>query len=330
MRSNACSVLASHCIIKLNEMNDLFNENEFRGVDLNVLLIFLALMRERSVTRAAARVFLGPSAVSMALRRLRELFDDPLLVRVRGGMEPTPRALELYPVVEAAIGKLHAILFTPAQFDPSTLEKTFRFAAPDDLELALVPLILARMREVSPKVRLVIRPSDYRHALDSLDRDDCDLALTAMPDRLEAWHCHRILHRETFLTLYDQSQLGLHGNLALDDYVRIPHLLLSPLGHLHSPIDEQLKVLGRTRTVLVSVAHFPLMPFLLRATPSLVNMPATAARIYAKEFNLEISTPPIPVPTFDVALLWHARKNVDPAVRWFADLVAQLVHQLRI
>ncbi|OON61172.1 hypothetical protein B0920_19850 [Massilia sp. KIM] len=310
-------------------MNDLFNENEFRGVDLNVLLIFLALMRERSVTRAAARMFLGPSAVSMALRRLRELFDDPLLVRAKGGMEPTPRALELYPVVEAAIGRLHQVLFTPAQFDPSKLEKTFRFAAPDDLELALVPLILAHLRRASPKVRLVVRPSDYRHALDSLDRDDCDLALTAMPDQLESWHCHRVLHQESFLTLYDRTQLGLRGDLSLDDYVAHPHLLLSPLGHLHSPIDEQLRELGRSRTVLVSVAHFPLMPFLLRTTPSVVNMPATAARIYAKEFDLELSKAPIQVPTFDVALLWHVRKNADPAVQWFAGLVAQLVAQLR-
>jgi LysR family transcriptional regulator, mexEF-oprN operon transcriptional activator len=316
-------------VVKLIGMNHSFNEIDFRGLDLNVLLAFTALMRERSVTKAAQRLLLGPSAMSMALKRLRELFDDPLLVRTRSGMEPTPRALALYERVEQALSEIHAVAFEPAVFDPKILKRTFRFGAPDDLELALVPALLQRLHKKAPGVRLVVRPSDFRHALDALDSGDIDLALTAMPDQLEAWHCHRVLHREHFVCLFDPKQVAVKQTMTLKQYLSLPHLLLSPRGDARGPIDEQLQALGQSRQVLASVAHFPLMPFLLRATPSVVNMPATAARFYAREFSLQASELPIESPHFDVALLWHARLDNDTALRWFSGLVEELVKSLR-
>jgi LysR family transcriptional regulator, mexEF-oprN operon transcriptional activator len=310
-------------------MNKRFNVNEFRGLDLNVLLTFVALMRERSVTKAAAKLFLGPPAVSMALRRLRDLFGDPLFVRTRQGMEPTPRALELFPRIEASLGEVHAAVFEPPVFEASRLERTVRFAAPDDLELALVPSLLAYLAEQAPKVRLVVRPSDFRSVLGALDSDDAELALTAMPDRMESWHRCRVLHQESFLCLYDRQQLGRKGPLTLKQYIGTPHLLLSPRGEASGPIDDELAKQGLKREVLVSVAHFPLMPFLLRKTPSLVNMPARAARFYAQEFGLEVCELPIPSSSFEVGLLWHAKNDAEPALRWLVDAVARLVNDLR-
>jgi LysR family transcriptional activator of mexEF-oprN operon len=310
-------------------MNRHFNVNEFRGLDLNVLLTFVALMRERSVTKAAARLFLGPPAVSMALRRLRDLFGDPLFVRTRSGMEPTPRALELYPRIEASLGDVHAAVFESPVFDARILVRTFRFAAPDDLELALVPALLAHLAAHAPQVRLVVRPSDFRGVLGSLDTGDADLALTAMPDRKESWHRCRVLHQESFLCLYDRRQLGRKGKLTLKQYVSTPHLLLSPRGETHGPIDIELAKLALKRKVLISVAHFPLMPFLLRKTPSLVNMPATAARFYAQEYGLEVCELPIPSATFNVGLLWHSKNDADPGLAWFIEAVATQVDCLR-
>lgn len=306
-------------------MSRSFKVDEFRRLDLNVLLVFVALMRERSVTKAAEKLFVGPSAVSMALGRLRTLFDDVLFVRTRAGMEPTPRALSLYPRIEASLGDVLAAVIEPEAFDPATLSRTFRFGAPDDLELALVPALLEQVRVVAPQVRLVVRPSDFRSVLAALDSGDTELALTAMPDHVETWHRHRIVHRETFLCLYDRAQLGCSGALSLDRYVKTPHLLLSPRGEPHGPIDEQLAKRGLKRDVLIAVAHFPLMPFLLRRTPSLVNMPATAARFYAKEYGLEICALPVASPSFDVGLLWHAKNDADRGLNWFIDTVAQQV-----
>lgn len=327
--SMACSFAFNQVIIKLNRMNKHFNVNEFRGWDLNVLLTFVALMRERSVTKAAATLFLGPPAVSMALRRLRDLFGDPLFVRTRSGMEPTPRALDLYPRIEASLGEMHAALFAQPAFDARTLERTFRLAAPDDLELALVPALLECLRDHAPQVRLVVRPSDFRSVLSTLDTGDAELALTAMPDRVESWHRYRVLHQESFLCLYDSAQLQRKGKLTLKQYVATPHLLLSPRGETYGPIDAELEKHGLKREVLVAVAHFPLMPFLLRKTPSLVNMPATAARFYAKEFGLEVCELPIPSLLFQVALLWHAKNDADPGLTWFMEAVAREVDRIK-
>lgn len=316
-------------IIKLNRMKNHFNVNEFRGVDLNVLLTFVALMRERSVTKAAAKLFLGPPAVSMALRRLRDLFDDPLFVRTRLGMEPTLRAQALHPRIEASLAELHSAMFELPVFDPHSLVRTFRFAAPDDLELALVPALLADLAKHAPQVRLIVRPSDFRSVLGSLDTGDAELALTAMPDRIDSWHRCRVLHQESFRYLYDRQQLGRKGPLTLRQYVSTPHLLLSPRGEAFGPIDDALAKQGLKREVLVSVAHFPLMPFLLRKTPSLVHMPARAARFYAKEYGLECCELPVPSACFEVGLLWHAKNDADPALMWLVEAVARLVDGLK-
>jgi LysR family transcriptional activator of mexEF-oprN operon len=324
------SSFAPACLTgKLNKMNRTFNVNEFRGLDLNVLLTFVTLMRERSVTKAAAKLFLGPPAVSMALRRLRDLFNDPLFVRTRLGMEPTPRALELYPRIEASLGEVHAAVFEPPVFEARSLVRTFRFAAPDDLELALVPDLLAHLAAKAPKVRLVVRPSDFRSVLGALDSGDAELALTAMPDRMASWHRCRVLHQESFLCLYDRQQLGRKGALTLNQYVSTPHLLLSPRGEATGPIDDELAKQGLRRDVLVSVAHFPLMPFLLRKTPSLVNMPARAARFYAQAYGLEVCRLPLPTKPFDVGLLWHAKNDADPGLAWLLEAVAHLVDGLK-
>jgi LysR family transcriptional regulator, mexEF-oprN operon transcriptional activator len=316
-------------VVKLIEMKKHFNEIDFRGFDLNVLLAFTALIRERSVTKAAQRLLLGPSAMSMALKRLRKAFDDPLLVRTRAGMEPTPRALMIYERIEQALGEVHTALFEPAVFDPKALKRAFRLGVPDDLELALIPSALQRIRAEAPGVKLAIRPSDYRNTLDSIDSGDVDLALAAMPEKIEAWHCHRLLHRERFVCLYDPKHVANGRKMTLKRYLAVPHLLLSPKGDAHTPIDDELHGLGCSRQVMMAVGQFPLMPFLLRATPSLANMPATAARFYAREFDLQLRELPIRAPTFDLALLWHARLDGDPSLHWFASLIEGIVADLR-
>jgi LysR family transcriptional regulator, mexEF-oprN operon transcriptional activator len=312
-------------MVKLIEMNDSFNEIDFRGLDLNVLLTFVALMRERSVTKAALRMYLGSSAISMALKRLRELFDDPLLVRTREGMVPTPKALALYARIERSLGDIHNTVFQPATFDPRQLLRSFRFGAPDDLEMVVVPELLARLRNQAPGVRLIVRPSDFRHVLGSLDQSDIDLALTALPDQLESWHQHEVLYQDHFVCVTDPKQVGIKRAITMKQYIATPHVLLSPRGELISALDDRLKALGQQRNVVAAVAHFPLMPFVLRSSACLTNMPAVAARFFECEYRLYVSKLPFESPQFDVALIWHAKSSHDPALNWLKDLVKQVV-----
>jgi LysR family transcriptional activator of mexEF-oprN operon len=291
--------------------------------------VFSALMRERSVSRAAGRLYLGPSAVSMALARLRDVTDDPLFVRAGTGMEPTPRALRLWAQLAPALASIEFTLRVIRSFDPATAELTIRFAAPDDLEFVLVPCLLERLATEAPGVRLIVRPSDFRTLLGRLDEGDADLALSATPiSGIERRHRVRVLHRESFAVLYDADRVGLTGALDLDTYLAIPHLLLSITGDLHGLVDERLAELGRSRQVLAAVAHFPTMPFILKRRRSLANVPALGARYFAAAYGLEISQPPLASPDFDVSLIWHVPTDTDPALRWFRDLVADLVGAL--
>lgn len=311
-------------------MNQSFSEIELRKLDLNLLLVFSAVMRERNVGRAASRLYLGASAISMALNRLRGAVDDPLFVRAGLTMEPTPRALALWAAIEPALSSIEAAVRGVRAFDPARAEITIRFAAPDDLEFVLVPRLIEQLAAMAPGVRLVIRPSDFRTLMDRLDTGDADLALSATPTSgLERRHIVRLLHKESFAVLFDATQLGTAGPLNLDMFVGAPHLLLSIAGDLHGPIDDALAKLGRTRRVLATVAHFPTLPFVLRRMPAVASIPATAARHYAAAYGLALSPLPLPSPRFEVAMIWHARTATDPAHTWFRDVVSTAVAELR-
>ncbi len=310
-------------------MNASFSEIELRKLDLNLLLVFSAVMRERTVSRAAARLYLGASAVSMALNRLRATVGDPLFVRAGVVMDPTPRAITLWDEIEPALSRIEAAVRGAKRFDPASAEMVIRFAAPDDLEFVLVPELIERLRRLAPNVRLVVRPSDFRTLTERLDVGDADLALSATPTSgLERRHIVQTLHRESFSILFDPGQVGQAGPVDLETFVRLPHILLSIAGDLRGPIDDALAQLGRARRVLATVAHFPTMPFILRKTPCLANVPTTAARSYAAAYNLSLSALPLRSPTFDVSLIWHVRTALDPAHAWFRDLVVDAVAAL--
>ncbi len=241
-------------------MTDPFSEVELRKLDLNLLLVFSAVMRERGVARAASRLYLGPSAVSMALARLREALGDPPFVRTPQGMEPTARALALWETVEPALGAIEAAV-RRRSFDPSAAELTIRFGASDDLEFALVPRLLERLAGEAPGVRLAVRPSDFRTLLDRLDRGDADVMLSARPDRgVESRHHVEVLHEETFLVLHDRRRLGRSGPLDLDVYLATPHAMVSIDGAPRSGLDDRLAALGRVRQVAGTVCTSPRCP----------------------------------------------------------------------
>lgn len=315
--------------VKLIVMKIEINEIELRKLDLNLLLVFSALMREGGVTKAANRLYLGPSAVSMALSRLREEVGDPLFVKTNKGMEPTSRAHQLWEDVAPSLAAIEAAVRAPAAFDPLTSDTVIRFAAPDDLEFVLVPRLLERMAKEAPNMRLVVRPSDFRTLLWRLDENDADLALSATPTSgIEKRHRVQVLHQETFLVLFDKKQLGSKTKMDLDTFVETPHLLLTITGDLHGLTDEALAELGKSRQVLAGITHFPTAPFILKRRPSIICVPATAARHFAQTYDLDIAPMPIPPPTFDVSLLWHGRTDNDPAQAWFRELVEEEVGQI--
>lgn len=303
----------------------------FGRLDLNLLVHLDALLTERSVTRAAARVGIGQSAMSHNLARLRELFDDELLTRGADGMRLTPRAMTLVDPVRTALAQVEAVLLRDQSFDPATAVRTFRLGLSDSMEILIVPRLLARMREIAPGIHLRLYNVDTSRLLDDLDADEVDLALSYGPiQQGQLHHKQRVLFTESFLCMFNAEKTGITPPISLEDYIRLPHVLTSlrPGRTVRGSVDEALEELGLQRSVALTTPRFLTVPYLVVQAPVIVTMGARLARRFAAELGLSLSPPPVKVKDITVSLVWHASYQHDPAHVWLRDQLVQLVAEL--
>lgn len=305
---------------------NVINETDFRRVDLNLLLVFSALMRERNVTRAAERLFLGQPAVSAALKRLREVFADELFVRTPRGMEPTARALELANQLAPVMQTLHSALFRPSAFDPGTAQKTFRVGITDALEMAFIPSLMERLRGVAPGIRLSLRATDPHRATTMVDKDEVDLAIGVYPE-IPEWQRRETLFEFCFVCLFDEGSLGIKPPLTLQQYLSFPHLLTSFNGDLRGYIDDELEKMGMQRNIVMGTSHFATLPFVLKRTPTICALPQYAAYVFDQAFNLTVATVPLNLRRVPMSLLWAARMDRDPALTWLRQQLREIAKE---
>jgi len=300
-------------------------------VDLNLLVHLDALLTERSVTRAAARVGIGQSAMSHNLARLRDLFSDELLTRGPEGLRLTPRAVTLVEPVRTTLAQIQTLVSRDEAFDPATAERTFRFGLPDSMEILIVPTLLARLRELAPAIRMRLYNIDSSRLLDDLDADELDLAIGYDVFRHgQAHHKRRLLFNETYLCMFNAERTGITPPVSLDDYVRLPHVLTSlrPGLSVRGVVDDALEKIGLRRTVALTTPRFLTVPSLVARAPVIVTMHARLARLFAAELGLSLSPPPVELQDVAVSLLWHASYDHDPAQAWLRQTVVRLVAEL--
>ncbi|MGI3776992.1 MAG: LysR family transcriptional regulator [Janthinobacterium lividum] len=297
-------------------------------IDLNLLVALDALLAERSVTRAAARVGLGQSAMSHALGRLRALFGDELLTRGPDGMRATPRALALGDPVRLALAQVQALVAPGVAFDPATAERVFRIALPDSVEVLLGPAILAHLRAVAPHVRLRLYPSDPLALLDELDADHVDLAVgIGIPAGGQTHHRWRPFLRDSYLCMFNAALVGVAPPISLEDYVRLPHVLTSLRPGERGVVDDALAPLGLARTVVLTTPRFLAVPFLVAGAPVVTTMHARLARLFAWQLGLSLSPAPVALPEVALSLLWHASYEADPGHRWLRQTLVDVAGQ---
>jgi LysR family transcriptional activator of mexEF-oprN operon len=244
------------------------DESGLRRMDLNLLPVFVALMRERSVTRAARALFLSQPATSAALARLRAAFRDELLVRNGNALEPTPRAEALLAELEPALRGVAGAMAGATPFDPATDARTFRLGWSDDVAIAAMPLV-HRLRGAAPNCRLVLRAANYRTIPAMLDSGEIGTAVGFMSDDLPAAAKQRVLRRGGFRVLRDAAS---PGPVDLDAYCARPHVLVTPRGDLAGFADTALARLGRERRVVVGLPDFGLLRRVLLGTDLLCTV----------------------------------------------------------
>ena len=297
--------------------------DDLRRFDLNLLVAFDALMAERSVTGAARRMGIGQPAMSNALARLRDMFGDPLLTRTPSGMQPTGRALDLMQPVSRLLAALREEVFSGAAFRPETETRAYRVGVSDQTEVALMQDVLRRVRAAAPGVRLVMRSIETRLAVELLTTGAIDLALGYFSE-VEGDIESVTLYQESFVCLFDAEACGVAPPLSLDDYVALPHILVSLRGEPFGHFDEKLRAAGRSRIVLYTTPHFLAVPFLLRGLRAVAALPRRLAESCAEAASLATCSVPLPSEGYAVSMAWHRRAASDPAQRWLRDIVAEV------
>ncbi len=297
--------------------------DDLGAMDLNLLRALDALIAERHVTRAAARLGITQSAASHALARLRELLGDPLLVRGRAGnMLATPRGLALGAVVQRALADVAAAWRPPAAFDPATARRTFHVGASDYAELVLLPALVARLAERAPGVDLFVHavPRDLAGALAAGDLDA--VLAPARPEELTADCYQRLLFDEHFVCAVRRGHPAAGKRLTLDRFCALRHVLIAPRGTPGGFVDDALAARGRTRHVALHVPHFLIVPHVLATSDLIATVASRVAAVFSGPHHLVTMRPPIEVSGFAIHLLWHARTQGDDAQRWLREQIA--------
>lgn len=295
-------------------MSDL-STSQLRRLDLTLLLVFLGLVRHRKAADVATELGLTQSAISQAVKRLRDIFGDDLFLRRPHGMEPTATALALEDPVRRAVDALRGALGTARTFDPIQAEGIVRIAALDAEQAVLIPPLAARLRQAAPGLRLSVLPLGRADAIDALAEGRADLALGFiwdLPDTILGEQ----LYEESFLVTGLPRALPNAPFIDLDAYCETDHVLISPAGDLRGVVDDRLAAMGRSRTITLGLPAF--LPALAAAAASgaLLTLPARLAHRLAPGFGLVTATPPIEVRRFPVSVFWHRRNASDPRTVW--------------
>jgi DNA-binding transcriptional LysR family regulator len=290
-------------------------------VDLNLLIVFDALMAERHLSRAAARIGRSQPAMSHALRRLRHLFNDPLLVRGKGGMKPTARALELEEPVRTVLSEIAALTGQGADFDPGTARRTFRLAMSDYNARILLPALARRVRAEAPDVNLIVHQGGRRDTAEALAQGAVDLVVTSLEGVPKGMRGELLL-RDRVVCVASKKAMGGKRALTLAEYLDRPHLNISLQGDAAAgPIDDILAKQGLRRRNVITLAHFLVIPAVLSTTDIVATLASRIARAYSAEYGLVVFKPPFEVHESMIWSIWHPRAEADPGHRWLRELL---------
>lgn len=290
--------------------------------DLNLLVVLDQLLLERSLTRAAQRLGKTQSALSHNLARLRELFEDPLLVRGAEGLVLTTRAEALAPQLREVLAQMQALLQTPRPFNPQKDEAQVSIVMTDYAQLVLLPPLLKRLHQEAPGVQLrIVSGSDAIE--EQLELGEAELGLGVVIFERPALY-QRILFHERFVCVVRSDHPLVGEELTLDTFLQLSHILVTPRGRPGSFVDSALEAEGRQRHVALKVPQYMVVPELVAQTELIVTLPERVARWGTQHRPLRVLNPPLTLPTLSTRVVWHARKHLDPACVYLRQMLAEV------
>ena len=290
----------------------------FDRLDLNLLRVLDALLVGRNVTRTAEQLNVTPQAISNSLKRLRQEFDDPLLIRVGHGMELTPLAASLLEPLREALLRLEIALRQRPSFDPATTTRTFRLTMPHYHSFVLLPQVLRILAAEAPRISLQIQPST-RNDIAALEAGDIDFSLVEdgersliNPRRADQIRRHPLV-KDDFVCLVDRARFEPDSELAPDVYERLSHCVMRPTPDARMQVEREWQRLGIAPHVSAIAPGYAVMTFILPDSGLVATLPRRVARVFARPFGLRTFECPVPLGHQRGELRWHRRNDGDPA-----------------
>jgi DNA-binding transcriptional LysR family regulator len=288
-----------------------------RNVDLNLLNALEALLEERHVTRAAKRSFLSQSAMSRALERLREMFDDPLLVRTGRSYERTARGEHLFRELGSLMPRLEAMV-KGEQFDPARSQERFRVAVTDHAAMVLMPPLVNRIRKAGTNVDVhAFAWNDRIYEEVAAGRVDVALSAEIPPSLLES----EVLYEEDFVCLVGRARQERKQRFTLKQYLALPHAVVETWAGQQTRVDRPLADLGLKRRAVLRIPFFVPTILSIVHTDLVLTMPRRLAKILAPIAKVDVVEPPREIQGFTYIMAWHPRLTEEPAHAWFREQI---------
>lgn len=302
-------------------------------IDLNLLVYLDVLLRERNVTKAANQLGISQPAMSNGLRRLRQLFDDPLLVRTSEGMTPTDRATELAPLVRDVLVDIEKAVQPKAAFEPGKGEKVFRIMASDYTESTLIPPLLRELRETAPGVSLdILTPSDVSFL--DVEQGRVDMVINRFDSMPQSFHQNTVWEDNySCLLSVDNPILD---NFNLETYLEGQHVWVSKTGmgvgvginpkdeQRLGWVDEALHKQGRKRQISVFTRHYQAAMLLAEQKDLIVTIPTKAAELQKDNPRVVVRPTPFDIPSFELKMAWSPLLQHNPAHQWMRRLITRV------
>ena len=308
-----------------------------RNIDLNLLVFLDVLLKERNVTRAAESLGISQPAMSNGLRRLRDLFADPLLVRTSDGMKPTERAELLQPMVRDVLASIEQAVEPKQKFNEKKANRVFRISVSDYTESTLLPHLLRRLSSEAPHIILdVLTPSDISYQ--NVEQGTVDLVINRFDVLPQSFH-QMTIWRDTFSCLFSHSN-PIAENFNLKNYLDSEHVWVNKTGmgagvgmepgssKTLGWVDEALTQIGEKRRIRVFTRHYQAAMRLAELPDLIVTIPTKAAKLLQDNPSVIIKDPPFSIPEIELKMAWSPLVQHNPAHQWLRRLIADVAKTL--
>ncbi|MCL1127282.1 LysR family transcriptional regulator [Shewanella surugensis] len=306
-------------------------------IDLNLLVYLDVLLREKNVTRAADQLGISQPAMSNGLKRLRTLFNDPLLIRTSQGMTPTERATELEPTIRVLLIELEKAVQPRAEFDASMSDRVFRIMASDYAEATLLPLLIARLRNEAPNIILdIMTPSDVNFP--DVEQGRVDMVINRFDSMPQSFH-QKVLWRDDFSCLISETNPVL-TDFNLEHYLQAQHVWVSKTGmgvgvgmdpadvQRLGWVDEALTRIGKQRHITVFTRHYQAACSLAERQDLIATVPSKMARLQQNNPRMRIVKPPFDILPIELTMAWSPLLQHNPGHRWMREMLTETANTI--